>query len=141
MKTKTYPTRRGMKILTRPIKRKIGSWVEMEYDAKIKRLGMTWLRVKGGFGGRGDREDWVGDVPFGCISVSNYNWTEHNFGHYGTFDKAIIGETRLALENLESEIKKLAGKTAQARHCLTLLKSALGFVSGVMEAKRVLKLK
>ncbi len=64
----------GMVLLLQPKRQKIGGWVEQIHDAKLHRLGLTWYRVQEGFGGRGDREDWVADVPRIAVSVSRcYN--------------------------------------------------------------------
>ena len=61
------------------VKKKIGGWVEMEFDAKLIHRGIQWLRVKDGFGDKGDREDWVADIPITCISVSDYHFRKEMY--------------------------------------------------------------
>ncbi len=58
--------------------RRIGTWAEMKFDAELIHRGIRWLRVKGGFGGRGDREDWVADIGV-SISVSDYHFTKEKY--------------------------------------------------------------
>ncbi len=63
------------------MKKKIeGAWVEMTFDAEFFHRGIRWLRVKGGMGERGDREDWVADIPNVSISVHDYHWNGDSFG-------------------------------------------------------------
>lgn len=36
---KTFPLPKGAKLI-RPVRKKIGGWVDMEFDAKVERLGL-----------------------------------------------------------------------------------------------------
>lgn len=97
------------------IKRSIGGWVEMEYDASTQRLGLTWLRAKDGFGDSGEREDWVADIPSGCLSVNRYNgepW-KSGFTVYNSFDDAVIGETRRALKQSRDSLAIVSRRSAK----------------------------
>lgn len=91
----------GSKAINPPIKMKLGRCVEMEYDAALEFSGIRWFRVHKGMGCRGDREDWVADVPGICVSVHNYQWRAPFWGlvRYESFRAAMIGEAKSALES------------------------------------------
>lgn len=61
------------------MKRKFGTWREMEFDSVVHLHGLTWWRVEGGFGNqepfwvKRDRQDWVADVPGMAIGVHAYS--------------------------------------------------------------------
>lgn len=115
----------GIEII-KTFKKKICNWVEMEFDAKVVKHGVTWLRVKDGMGGRGDRDDWVADLPDACICVHDYNWTTQNFGHnYGSFDAACLGELKRGLERQNYEVKELTQKLDKARKGLVRLREVI----------------
>lgn len=107
--------------------RSVGAWLKMEFDAKLERNGITWLRAKGGFGGGGDREDWVADLPHGCCSVSDYNWNDDEFGlfKYPTFEKALDGELKRELSNAKLEVKKCFSNYKKAKQSVKLLEAAI----------------
>lgn len=95
---------KGAKAITPPVKMKLDAWTEQEVDATVQRHGLTWYRVKGGMGGRGDREDWVADVPAVCISVHDYHYNGEDFGpNHGSFDNACLQEARKSLEHAKEE--------------------------------------
>lgn len=97
---------KGAKII-KPITKKVGTWVKLGFDAKVMRNGITWLRVKGGFGGRGDREDWGAVLPGISLFVSDYHWNGDSFGEsYGSFDNAVKAKTYEALKYAKEEAMK-----------------------------------
>lgn len=113
--------------LIRPIKRKIGHWVEMVFDAEVTMHGgMRWLRVRGGFGQRGDREDWVADFPAN-ISVSDCEWREPRWGprHYNSFEEATLSEMKIALVELQKEAKEAAQRSLNLQRAVDSLKDHL----------------
>lgn len=59
--------------LVKHVRKEIATWREMDYDRVLVLDGLTWRRVKDGFGGLGDREDWVLEVPGYGISVSRFH--------------------------------------------------------------------
>lgn len=126
MKTKFKPNTRlpkGGKLLLKPIRGDIGSWLAMEYDSEVFRNGLTWLRVKDGFGGRNDREDWVGKVSSGCLSVSDYNWQDTGFGtNYGSFDKAIKAKCKSLFDSLKNDEQAALKKLQSIRKTIKLLR-------------------
>ena len=98
----------------------------MEFDAKVERLGLRWLRVKDGMCGRSEREDWVADVPFACVSIHDYHWNGERFGaNHGSFNNAIIEETKSGLSWLRSQIKELRSKIAFAEKGAEILSRSL----------------
>jgi hypothetical protein len=115
----------GGRLFKKTIKRVIATWVEQEFDAEVYRFGIRWLRVKEGMGGKGNREDWVADLPVNA-SVHDYNWRSAWPGwlNHGSIDKAIVAEMKevkaQTLEDEESTVKKLARLRLAAR---TLSKS------------------
>lgn len=63
--------------LARPLRMKVGGYVEMSFDAYLELDGITWLRAEGGFGdGQRTnwhrREDWVAMTPGIACSVGRY---------------------------------------------------------------------
>ena len=116
-----YEKHKGMKTFA-PRKLKIADWCEtVKYDASVTRHGITWYRAYKGFSERGDREDWVADLPAGCLSVSDYDWrhTSSIFKRkYKTFDAALLGEMKLfrsQLANRHREVLKEAANLVRAR--------------------------
>lgn len=93
-------------------KRRIGPgycWVEtLEVDAELTRHGVRWLRVAGGFGGKGDREDWIVDASSVAVSVHDYNWNGERFGEDlgSTIEEAMDTTLRNELVSLPSKITK-----------------------------------
>ena len=113
---------RGARLLKRPVTKKVGNWNELTFDATVRRLGITLLRVKGGFSERGDREDWICVLPFGTCSVSDYNWRSVGFGmNFGSFDKAVAASVKRAQEHIKETITQTELKLVEARKALALL--------------------
>lgn len=56
-------------LLDPPVKRQIGNYREMAYDATLELDGLVWCRAEGGFGEAGDREDWICDVDECSVHV------------------------------------------------------------------------
>jgi hypothetical protein len=122
-----------------PVKKKIGCWVEMTFDAVTERFGVRWLRVKDGFGGRGDREDWVADIPHGCLSVHDYHWNGDGFGpDYGSFDGAIRGETKLMVDSLHHRENELRERLRKIQATVEILEKSIS-VSDKPKRKAVRK--
>jgi len=114
-------------MLKRILKTEIGGWSEMEYDAQMKRLGITWYRVKGGMGGRGDREDWIANLPSGCVVVHGYQYRAPYWGFekYRSLNAAIAGQIEGAIKNERGKISACESKIKAARESLQLLQAAL----------------
>lgn len=124
-------------ILKSPITRKFSTWVEMEYDAKLVFKGVTWYRVKGGFGQRGDREDWVGNLPGVSLSVCDYMWMKSKrwgFDVYPSFEKALEGQMRKALT--WSRRKLIEVRMESAKQIITLTNSMLLLEHHLAKPKR-----
>lgn len=124
---KHFKLPKGGKLLEPAIKRQIGGWSEQELDAKIIRFGLTLYRVKDGMGGNGDREDWIVDVPSGCVSIHDYQYRAPYWGFekYSSFDKAIAGQIQRGIEHEKGKIINHERKAEEARKSLQLLKHAL----------------
>lgn len=104
---------------------KIGGYVELEFDAKLVRNGISWYRVRDGFGQRGDREDWVADVPGHSLSANDYNWNGDVFGpSYGTFEKALDMQAAYAYGFVQQNIDKARRRLADLRDGEQLLERA-----------------
>ena len=113
---------KGARLLPQPVRKKVAGWTEMEYDAEVERLGLTWLRVRGGMGGREDREDWVAKTPALCISVHDYHWNGDDFGpDYGTFDNAIIEQVKRSRVIAAADLKKLRDNIRDLEKTITTL--------------------
>ncbi len=110
--------------LIKPLRKKIGTWVEMEFDATCRRNGLTWFRVKNGMGERGDREDWVADVPGVSISVHDYHYNGEDFGpSYGSFDNACLQESIRALHFAREELAKKRAALASLENGIKVIES------------------
>lgn len=124
MKTKTRLPK-GAKLVN-PFTKKIGSWVEMTFDAEVIRYGIKWYRVKDGMGVSGEREDWVADLPAGCLSIHDYHWNGNPFGRdWGTFNGAIMGETKLFLQDQQARLLEFRQKITKVEATLRQLKQSL----------------
>lgn len=103
----------------KPFRKQVGGWNELEFDAEVYVAGIRWLRVKGGMGERGDREDWVADVPC-TASVHDYQWREPRWGFtsYETFEQACQTELKSSLERLRDSSAELESKLNATRQTL-----------------------
>jgi hypothetical protein len=118
---------RGAVLISPPEKREIAGWAEMKYDARCVRYGITWLRVKDGIGGRGDREDWVADLPAMTVSVHDYHFHAPYWGieRYPSFNAAIKGQIKRAVGYARQQADEYTRKTAALVRTAKILKSAL----------------
>jgi hypothetical protein len=117
---------KGGEMLPKVIKAKIGGWAEMEYDAKVMRHGLEWLRVKDGMGSRGDREDWVANVNSIAISVHDYHWNGDDFGpNHGTFNNACEQEMKKGLMFAKEAIVEMQEAIDNKREGIRALTVAL----------------
>ena len=66
-------------------KKKLGNYVELVYDAKLRFMDIDWYRVYRGFGGRDDREDWVADIPGVAASISRWKSYKGSGGGWEAF--------------------------------------------------------
>ena len=135
MKNKKYvPNSRlpkGAIMLARVVRKKIGGWVEMEYDAKIKRLGLWWWRAKGGFGDHNNRSEyWCAQIPAGCLCVDNSDWDGSlPFGYdtktlYRSFDAAVKGETKAFVEQAKQREQETLEKYETAAEARKIIEHA-----------------
>lgn len=123
---KKFKLPEGAKTFSTPLKATVGSWVEMDFDAYFHKYGVRWLRVKDGMGGRGDRDDWVADTPRVGICVHDYHWTGPLFGHrYPSFDAALRGEFRRALDGAKTRLSEAESKAKELRESITLIETAV----------------
>ncbi len=115
---------KGAELLPKMQRIKLGQWPEMKYDAKLSFQGIVWYRVQGGMGERGDREDWVADIPGVCISIHDYYWNGSNFGpSYKSFEESMIGELKRGFRNHSHSVYQLRKKLSVAEESLALLKN------------------
>lgn len=115
-------------MLPKVIKKKVGGYIEMEYDAAGDYFGITWLRVKDGLGGRGDREDWIADMPpgVGGISIHDYHWNGEEFGmNHGSFLGAIKAETKLSLGYAQKHEEETLAKLDQIRESIRIMHASI----------------
>lgn len=109
-----------------PVSKKLGGYVAMEYDAKLTRRGVDWYRCKDGMGQRGDREDWVADLPGCSVSVNDYNWNGKDFGpSFKSFEDALDGMLKMALHHHEVSTQEKREKLAVAEATLERLTAAV----------------
>ena len=127
MKEKPNTIKRpGMVLLKGSPVKKLGGWNALTVDARLVWRGITWYRVKGGFSSTGDREDWVADVGGTCVSVSSYHWNGESFGaNHGSFDNAMLQESKLAASHAQYHIAKLEADLASKKKGLALLKKSI----------------
>lgn len=126
---KTYKLPDRAKLIE-PITRVIGRWVEMTFDAKTERCGVTWFRVKDGMGGRGDGEDWVADVPNVPICVHDYHWNGDSFGaNHGTFDNACQQELIAGLQQARRELRDTLESVERIKTAVYALEKVLGHIA------------
>ncbi len=64
------PTDEGIPVSEYPAVRKtVGGFIENTYSASLRYRGLTFHRTD--LGGRGDRTDWVADLPGASLAVSH----------------------------------------------------------------------
>lgn len=118
---------KGGSPLKRLLKKKIGGWVEMSFDATFVRHGIRWYRVKDGMGDNGDREDWVADLPESCISLHDYNWNRLwcDTVYYGDFETAVLTALKRELHHEREKIIELHDKIERLRMSVELVENSL----------------
>ena len=82
---------------------------------------------KDGMGGRGDREDWVADIPIGCASVHNYMFRKPYFGFdiYKSFNDAIVGQMKRTRNNMLERLSCLRKTIAAGEKTVAALSGAI----------------
>jgi hypothetical protein len=116
----------GYELIHSPVELQLGTFVPLVYDAKLQRNTIMWYRVQNGFGSRGDREDWVADLPV-SVSVSDYHWNGSDFGpSYGTFDNACLQVLRIELlDYLPQMIQRAKDKLSRLESASEIISKAL----------------
>lgn len=114
---------------------KIAGWIEEDYDEAIVYRGITWRHVEGGFGHRGDRDDWIADLPAGNLCVSRYFWKtkkpwandQAGYGFEGdrTRDDEMDRALERGLESIEFKMEDAIQHLAALVAAKTKLKIAL----------------
>jgi hypothetical protein len=106
-----------------PVRRRLGNFVPLDYDAHLTLDGRVWHRVHMGLGHRGDREDWVLDAPDFSVIVSRYENSEHwgwdRLANTSSREEAMRSEVERARRDIiariaEAEEKLLTLREAQA---------------------------
>lgn len=112
-----------------PVKKEIGHWVKMTYDAQLIFRGVQWLRVKDGMSGNADREDWVANLGGVCISVHDYCFRAPYWGHESHRAKDIFGamdiQLKEGLQQAENTQKERLKEAAILKSTIEKLRSAL----------------
>lgn len=129
--------------LIKPVRKKIGPYVEQIYDAYVVVFGLGVYRVQGGLQGRNDREDWVVDLPGVGAAVSDYNWRNVGFGiFHGTFEQAVLQETisafHYAVQKRDEKALTLARLRAGIRVSKFAVANAVRLSRGESRKKRKL---
>jgi hypothetical protein len=110
-------------------RRKIGNWKELDYeDEPVEHRGLTWYKVVGGFGGRGDRDDWVADVQGACVSVtkwSNEKWSNR----FDALEEAMDDEVVQKAEAQRSKVQETALRLAEEASGLAALDAAAALMN------------
>lgn len=103
--------------------------VEMPFDARVERFGLTWYRVAGGMGEpRNDsREDWCCDIPSGGMSVHDYQWREPRWGldKFKSFDEAVIAEMKRSVRSRKDKAAEYRESAKKAEQAVKLMTAAL----------------
>lgn len=114
-------------MLGKPVTIKIGGWVQMDYDAKMRVNGIEWIRVKDGLSGKGDREDWIANIPSGCVSIHDYQYREPRWGfeQYRSMKAAMIGQLRVYIDSTVDRIRDLTERIELAKVSIKIAKAAV----------------
>lgn len=117
---------KGGKLLNPIRTASIAGWSEMQYDAKVKCAGLTWLRVKGGMGGDNSGEEWVADIPSGCLSVHDYSWRAPRWGFdkWNSFEEAATESIKRHVAYARQSAKELRDKADTAERTANVLEEA-----------------
>ena len=116
---------------------KIGNWVELEYTNRMVYRGIEWLQTD--FGRRGDRIDWVANLPSQSVSTSRYLSGSYSNGwNYGMFehlsdamDNAIVNAFSYLEDKIDAAIEEIRG-LAEEQH---ILRKAIDEISPRPEAQ------
>ena len=117
----------GAKLLKSPVWKKVGGWLDQEYDAEMQMLGLTLYRVKDGFGSHGYREDWVIDLPTGAYAVSDTDYisgiSQISKPKAKTFKGALIVELAVAKAHTINRIAEKEQELTKIKKTLNILNS------------------
>ena len=113
-----------------PLRKKLNGWVEMEFTQGTVYRGIVWLKTD--FGGRGDRIDWVADLPWGAVHVGKLLTGRYKEGWiYGQFESLTLAmdhalERALAsserdIQNTIEQLRKQIGQQHLVAHALGVL--------------------
>lgn len=102
--------------------RELDTWQPGVYDAEMTYRGIRFLRYRGGFGDKGDRTDWVADLPVSCHVANHHGrgFAERRpgWGFYGkqtlreALDEAIENAVRAAHHDLGKATRRMVAITA-----------------------------
>ena len=88
---------------------KTGGWAEQDVDARAIHKGIDWYRVEDGFGTRGDREDWIADLPKLSVCVSRDLGSEYyrvGVRNFPTIEEAMDEAIKNAMRHSDWKIDK-----------------------------------
>lgn len=108
---------------------KVGGWAPQQATAWAERFGLRWFRTD--FGGRGDRTDWIAEVPGLCVSISRWHtdpegmWSGFGGRDGVTMDEAMIAEIETTIGAANFTIPTLIRKIAAAEDGRRMLHEAL----------------
>lgn len=112
-----------------PVKREYSTWLPMHFDMRLNLDGLDWYRVKGGFGGHDDREDWVCGLPKDAVSASVSKFrmgVGQGWGWDGdeTREQAMRHSIEGAIESSHTQIAEAEATIAALRAGLSRLTTA-----------------
>ena len=112
--------------LAQPIELKLGTYIPQWFDARMTFLGLDWYRVSRGFGGRGDRIDWIADVPAVALSVASHRPANGGFGWNSDspFELVAAAEVKRYLGHALREREAAIAKLVELTDAITTLTGA-----------------
>lgn len=138
MKTKFQPNVKlpvGAKVIA-PIRRKIGGYNELVYDAVLERHGIQWYRIKGGWGqvetsyagtpNNHPNEAWVADIKGISLSLSDYEWNDLKFfaPKWGTFEDGLRGKLDHGFEDAHRKFSLAVAAMTEATNAKAKIDAA-----------------
>ena len=110
------------------VRKKIGTWIEMDYDDEVTFGGVVWRRAQGGFGEDNKREDWVADIE--GVSIHVARWLDESTWGVTSGNRLDTREDAMRAA-LDQGLLTARHKLAEAKELVTTMERCVAVLGGL----------